>query len=112
MDCVNESKAAFWPKQIEDWKNSGLSQAKFCRERGLKEGGLSYWKRKFDPGYKAKKSKKIKNFIDLSAAGGAPRPGVFKMAINGTVVEFGSLPDPAWIADLIKNLGGASNVLH
>jgi hypothetical protein len=35
-----------WRKQIEDWRNSGLSQQAFCRNRGLSYHKFHYWRKK------------------------------------------------------------------
>ena len=29
---------------MEQWRRSGLSQAAFCRQRGIPDGSLSFWK--------------------------------------------------------------------
>jgi hypothetical protein len=34
---------------VADWRASGLSQAAWCRERGIPEHRLSYWKCRLDP---------------------------------------------------------------
>jgi hypothetical protein len=34
-----------WRKTLEDWQASGLTQADFCREKGLKENSFSSWKK-------------------------------------------------------------------
>ena len=36
-----------WQHHIEQWKQSKLSQAAYCREHQLNENQLSYYKRKF-----------------------------------------------------------------
>jgi hypothetical protein len=37
---------ADWPVILEQFKDSGLSQAQFCRERGIALQTLSYWRKK------------------------------------------------------------------
>ena len=36
----------YWKKQIQLWRQSGLSQAEFCRQNGLVTQQLSKWKKK------------------------------------------------------------------
>lgn len=36
-------KQKFWSVHIDAWRQSGLSQAEYCRRRGLKSYQLSYW---------------------------------------------------------------------
>jgi hypothetical protein len=35
-----------WRQHIEDWRNSGLSQQAFCRDRNLSYHKFHYWRKK------------------------------------------------------------------
>jgi hypothetical protein len=35
-----------WRQHIEDWRNSGLSQQAFCRDRNLSFNQFHYWRKK------------------------------------------------------------------
>ena len=110
MDCVNESKADFWPKQIEDWKNSGLSQAGYCRQSGLKESRFYYWRKRLE-GRPQRTTKKLKpNFMDLTPK--YSKSEALQITINGMTIQFDRLPDPRWVSELYKNFGRGSDVLH
>jgi hypothetical protein len=39
----DDRKEAFWRKQIEDWKKSGLSKRSFCIKHGLSESSFNAW---------------------------------------------------------------------
>ncbi len=39
-------RAAYWRRLLGEWEQSGLSQAEFCRRRGLKAVNLAWWKRR------------------------------------------------------------------
>ena len=39
-------RAAYWRRVLGDWEQSGLSQAEFCRRRGLAAVTLAWWKRR------------------------------------------------------------------
>ena len=39
-------RAAYWRQLLGAWEQSGLSQAEFCRRRGLKAVNLAWWKRR------------------------------------------------------------------
>jgi hypothetical protein len=39
-------RAAYWQRLLAEWARSGLSQAEFCRRRGLKAVNLAWWKRR------------------------------------------------------------------
>jgi hypothetical protein len=42
--------AAYWQQQIDQWKSSGQSQAKFCQTNDLSYHRFVYWRRKFERG--------------------------------------------------------------
>lgn len=37
-------RATYWRQLLAEWAGSGLSQAEFCRRRGLKAVSLAWWK--------------------------------------------------------------------
>ena len=40
-------KRRFWEQQIQQWRDSGLTQTEFCRLQNLKPHQLTYWKKRF-----------------------------------------------------------------
>ena len=42
-----QARREYWQGQVEAQGRSGLSQAVFCRRRGLRKGTFSFWKWKF-----------------------------------------------------------------
>jgi hypothetical protein len=41
-----EQKRSYWKQQIEQWQQTGLSQAEYCRRNNLKHHQLAYWKKR------------------------------------------------------------------
>lgn len=41
-------KAAFWKPHLDGWRDSGLSQAAYCRQHGLSLKCFAYWRRNLD----------------------------------------------------------------
>ena len=39
-------KASFWSGHIEAWHRSGLGQGAYCRQHGLSQSSLSYWRKR------------------------------------------------------------------
>ena len=39
-------RAMYWQRLLAEWARSGLSQAEFCRRRGIKAVNLAWWKRR------------------------------------------------------------------
>jgi hypothetical protein len=42
------SRRDYWQEVIEECRQSGLRQAEFCRQRGIKRRSLSFWKWKLE----------------------------------------------------------------
>ena len=45
----DEDRENYWQARIEDWRQSGLSQAEYTRQQDLAISQFGYWKRKLDP---------------------------------------------------------------
>ena len=41
-----EQKRSYWKQQIEQWQQTGLSQAEYCRRNNLKHHQLAYWRKR------------------------------------------------------------------
>jgi hypothetical protein len=39
-------RTTYWRRILAEWERSGLSQAEFCRRRGIKAVNLAWWKRR------------------------------------------------------------------
>jgi hypothetical protein len=42
-----EQKRSYWKQQIEQWQQTGLTQAEYCRRNNLKHHQLVYWKKRY-----------------------------------------------------------------
>ncbi len=42
-------KAALWKLHLDGWRDSGLSQAAYCRQHGLSLSCFGYWRRTLAP---------------------------------------------------------------
>jgi len=40
------NRARYWARLVESWRKGGLTQAEFCRRRGVKAVTFAWWKRK------------------------------------------------------------------
>lgn len=79
-----------WKKTIDHFSQSGLSQVKYCQQYNLIAHQFYYWREKFSK----KESKQLSPLIRVTA----------KTEVNGKGDRLGhdSLPDPTWVAKLIK----------
>jgi hypothetical protein len=44
-EVLMTNRAKYWQRMVVAWEASGLSQAEFCRRRGLKAVTFAWWKR-------------------------------------------------------------------
>ena len=44
---AQENKRQFWRQHFEQWEQSGISQAAYCRQHELKLHCFIYWRKKF-----------------------------------------------------------------
>ena len=42
-----KQKRIYWKQQIEQWQQTGLTQAEYCRRNNLKHHQLVYWKKRY-----------------------------------------------------------------
>ena len=42
-----EQKRTYWKEHIDQWQQTGLTQAEYCRRHNLKHHQLVYWKKRF-----------------------------------------------------------------
>ncbi|MDQ3260672.1 MAG: hypothetical protein M3Q00_07800 [Pseudomonadota bacterium] len=40
----DDAKWAYWTKQINDWRASGLTRSAYCQREGLKPTAFDYWR--------------------------------------------------------------------
>jgi hypothetical protein len=48
MAKEKKQKQALWRAQIDEWRESGLPQSRYCRERGISLATFVYWKRRLE----------------------------------------------------------------
>ena len=79
-------RARYWGRWVEAWEKSGLSQAEFCRRRGIAAVNFGWWKRKLsgarDQGRRRRRRR--------SAAGGQREHAAFvEVALPSRVLAAG-----------------------
>ena len=100
------AKRQYWEKQLARWKESGLSQAAYCRRHHLKVHQMVYWKKKFaDPTPKA-----TPQFVrlDLEPVMNRPTPSTpttLRLVVGDFfTIEVGKGFDPATLEQLLATL--------
>ena len=50
MDRESTGKRRYWEKHLKEWRESGLSQAEYCRRHDLRVYQFTYWKKRLNSG--------------------------------------------------------------
>ena len=101
-----EQKRIYWKQQIEQWQQSGLTQAEYCRRNNLKHHQLVYWKKRYlktetDVSFAAVK---LEDLLDTPAP---PDPASLTVVIDNQLkVEVTDGFNPQLLRQLIAALRG------
>ena len=101
----NREKRRSWTGHIEAWKNSGLSQVEYCREKNLSRHRFTYWNCKL-------RKKDAVTFVPilgsaLCSQGLGRDQAPIKLIIDSRYqVEIGDGFSSATLSTLIRTLGG------
>jgi len=96
-----------WKHHFESWKNSGLSQAAYCRQHKLKTYGFQYWKKRFKPNQAPicptkLLPVKISSFDNLEPASGSS--GIWLRITDRYIVQLGVEFNSSTLSKLIDIL--------
>lgn len=73
-------RAKYWSDLLSAWKQSGLSQAEFCRRREVKVVTFAWWKRQLQPASaepvkrRGHLRKSLRPFVEVRLAGTSSLP--------------------------------------
>lgn len=109
MTLKKSDRSALWQQHLDNFKSSGLSRAAYCRQHELKTHQLAYW---LDRGGKARGHSKVafaRVVVAEPPSKAAARSTKARLYFSDSVaLELDSGADPAWIAQLIRHVGGRS----
>ena len=108
MDNQVKSKE-YWKRFVDLYSQSGLSKIEFCRRHQISSVKFYHWCNYFRPDLKVlgPDNKVIKKSdSDLFLPVKRPVQNNIKIKLqNGVELEFLSVPDASWMANLIKDIG-------
>jgi hypothetical protein len=79
-------RAKYWQRMLTAWEGSGLTQAEFCRRRGLKAVTFAWWKRQLrGPGDRGGRSRRNRRGQKAGPASSSELPFVEVAFPEGTV---------------------------
>ena len=92
---------------IAEWKRSGLSQAEFCRRRGIKIGAFGWWKRQLGkpagdvPKRRGRPPKVSSRFVEVRLTGTSSASTYEVVLARGRLIRAPSQFDPQILSQLI-----------
>jgi hypothetical protein len=93
-----------WRGHLAAWRTSGLSQAEYCRQRGLTQTDFSWWKRELA----RRTAAAAPTFVPVCIAAPPGNPYAFELALRGgRVLRFDARVDPAELSAVVRVLESA-----
>ena len=97
-------KRRFWEQQIQQWRDSGLTQTEFCRVHNLKAHQLTYWKKRFEPAQAPVSLVELK-WEPTFQIPTCPNPSPLRLILNEQFrIEVDRGFDPATLQQLVVSL--------
>jgi hypothetical protein len=93
-----------WWRHVKNWRESGLSQADYCRQQGLNPKTLSAWTRRALPVNKDTPLEVIAVQVKPSAPAVIANTNLILRLGHGTHLELSTGVSPRWLAELLRCL--------
>lgn len=94
-------KCRYWQKHLEHWRQSGLSQAEYCRQNSLKPRRWNYWKKNLSRKIIDTSVSFVPVKIPSTLPVAVPKSNLSVLTSNGYKVEVGIGFDPTTLKQLI-----------
>ena len=98
---------AQWRRHVEAWRESGLSQADYCRQQNLNPKTFSLWTRRVQDNLSLSMGSPLE-LIAVQVAPSAPvastPASVMLRLANGVQLELSTAASPGWLAELLRCL--------
>lgn len=93
-----------WWRHVKNWRESGLSQADYCRQQGLNPKTLSAWARRALPVDKDTPLEVIAVQVTPSAQAVIADTNLILRLGHGAHLELSTAVSPHWLAELLRCL--------
>jgi len=120
VSSPRQARRAHWQTVLEACRRSGLSQAEFCRRRGIPPGTLSCWKHKLararehgprpaavvaDPAFVPVRLTATPSPSTTRPVGGLPAWGELEIVlVDGRQLRARGPVDPQWLGQVVRTL--------
>ena len=93
-----------WQRHVEAWRESGLSQANYCRQQGLNPKTLLAWSRRALPIDKSAPLEIIAVQVTSSTPAVITATSLVLRLAHGVQLELSTEVPPRWLAELLRCL--------
>jgi hypothetical protein len=93
-----------WQRHVEAWRESGLSQADYCRQQGLNPKTFSAWARRALLIDKSAPLEIIAVQVTSSAPAVITETSLILRLAHGAQLELSTEVPPRWLAELLRCL--------
>jgi len=93
---------AHWRRLLDQWAGSGLSKAKFCRDRGISQWGLYFWAKRLREQSRAGRAA----FARVEASSGGSATGIVIRLSAGLAIELDTGFDEDSLRRLLRVVAG------
>jgi transposase-like protein len=108
MATVDGKGRTFWTPLVDEFERTdGITQAAFARQYGIKAGTFRKWLYQLRAERKATQDTPPVRFVEVDTAAAPARPTAV-LEMGALRLELEALPEPAWLAELTRALGGES----
>jgi transposase-like protein len=91
-----------WQRHVQAWRESGMSQADYCRQQGLNPKTFSKWARGESPGEPTAPLEVIP--VQVTPSSPATEAAVVLKLTRGVQLELSTAVSPRWLAKLLQCL--------
>ena len=98
---------AHWRRHVEAWRESGLSQADYCRQQGLNHKTFSVWTRRVHVDLTLDKNVPLGLLpvqVEPSASVASTQASMMLRLAHGAQLELSTDVPPRWLAELLRCL--------
>ncbi len=90
----------YWQGQVEEWRQSGLSQIAYCEQHGLNIKSFRRWRTKLQ---RAATTAASLTLVPVSVGAPTTAPAIRLHSPGGWRIELAT-GNPVWLADLLRQL--------
>ena len=98
---------AHWRRHVEAWRESGLSQAVYCRQQGLNHKTFSVWTRRVQADPSLDKNAPLGLLpvqVEPTASVASTQASMMLRLAHGAHLELSTDVPPGWLAELLRCL--------